>query len=259
MKIYPFILLIAAGMQFSCGDQLIDPVLNQTINSPSLEEYTSETELNEISQEFMYMTSFLITRSIIDDEPARDYFKEVMITSESDHFDLTDLISVSTNNMNPFQEELYEQFKTYNYEVIYDTTYIEKEEVISIRVVPPVANPDPAEDVFPHLATAQLKCSFLTFLTEAGGNNCLELYFPNIEVLGPAISLEDHSDRIRSTWHPMNNEESNDGMELNEDGGEYLFVDNSVYEDHVFLMVLRPENNSNCNYGNIDFTNYLSN
>lgn len=265
MKALRNLLTLVLITLFSCEynsmeEELLTP---DTFEKTKIHQSVGQTELSEIgdepqtvTEEFLYMISFLTTRTLLENEDARNYFKEMMINSGGDHFNIDQLLTIDAEEENAFELEFHNQFGKYNFEMVLDTV---DNDSIFPTVIPPQATVHPPEDDFPDITGSVMNAGFSEFVSEISGNNCLELYFPNIQILGPEVSLEDHSTLMRATWHPLNNDSFNSGMELYADGGKYKIIGDEEVEEPVFLIVVRPENTNNCNYGPLDFTQFLSN
>jgi len=186
-----------------------------------------------------------------------------MISSETDHFLLSEILEPNLTDENPFEEEFYRQFQKYNYEIIIDSTIVDEE--TTYRVVPPEQSMEPDEDLAAFLCpnpnlpqNSAITSPYINYKSLLVEENNIDIAFPNIEVLGASVSLEEHVSMMRTTWHPLDNSTSNIGLELYEEGGECLCIDKSTVEEPVFLILLRPSNTNGFNYGNIDFTEFLS-
>lgn len=262
-------LLFATIVIFSsCEDTMMDTqfISEHTKDFENTEAQQENTEQpmeyetnNEINEGFLFMISYLCSRAIIENEEARVYFNEVLISSEADHFDLGDLLQMDTSTYNPFEDEFYEQFKKYNYQIIVDT--VASDTVISdfpeLTVIPPSAQTDPPASDYGH-TNVIITGEYVSVLASLIERHCLQFYFPNIDLLGSTVNMEDHMSLIRTTWHPLNEDNFNAGMELNADGGKYKDITMNEAEEEILLLVLRPVNTDHCQYGTIDYTTFLS-
>ncbi len=179
MKLVRFSFLFALLIMVSCNsepDELEQLEVNETIENEVTSSQTGRFNLDlpddpaDETEQLMYMTSFLVGRTLLADAPARDYFYAQM-NQYGNTFGLSKVLSASPTNPNPFQAAFHTQFYLYNYDLDNGNTG-------GGPVSPPVA-PNPPPDRWGGV----LQMPLASYLGTVVNTYSWELHIPNDNVL----------------------------------------------------------------------------
>ncbi|WP_431164563.1 hypothetical protein [Tenacibaculum halocynthiae] len=182
----------------------------------------------------MYMTSFLIGKTLIENENARDYFYELIKDSRLTSINLIDIMDSNVVDSNPFEVAFHEQFNAYNWHL----------NPMSGGPNPPVesstAEPDPSK--WGGILDAQMY--YHQYLIEIIELNKWELNFPNKNIYIDNIqNLSDYliaNEKLICLWNMYNTGLYTDGLILNTNGrGSYLPPNFNVSTASSLVMILK--------------------
>lgn len=190
---------------------------------------------NQEVEQLMFMTSFLIGKTLIENEAARDYFYNHIADSRITAIKLSDIMDDSVIDSNPFEIEFHKQFNKYNYH----------RNPQSGDTDPPTStslDPDPLK----WGGALGERVLYKSYLNKVINLNNWELYLPNKNtVLSNGHTLTDYfvrNDKIICLWRLNENIKKiySDGLVLYTDGrGSYLPLNFTLLNNLSFVFVLR--------------------
>ncbi len=212
--------------------EVIEKVQNSKRNISLSLEPVEDPEKAKVEQ-LMYMTSFLIGKTLLENEAARDYFYEQIKSVKTNKIELINILDASFIDSNPFEIGFHEQFNNYNW-----------------HIDPQGGSPDPPKST--SLEPDPLKWGgildsqmyYQQYLIEIIDLKKWELYFPNKNVfLENYQNFTDYladNHIIRCSWNNDSFNLYSDGMVLYDDGrGEYLSRFFDPFRSLSFMFVLR--------------------
>ncbi|KAB1155983.1 hypothetical protein F7018_11225 [Tenacibaculum aiptasiae] len=235
LKLLFFVLLICISCNVNNEEiQIIEKEQNKAnrnnFNSKPFQIYNAQ----EVEQ-LMFMTSFLIGKTLIENESARDFFYNHIADSRITAIKLSDIMDDDTMDSNPFEIEFQKQFNKYNYHKNPQTGETDPPTSTSL-------DPDPFRwgGIFGPTMLYEL------FIDKVINLNDWELYFPNKNsVLSNGLTLTEYfqrNDRVICLWR-LNEKIKriySDGLILYTDGrGSYLPLNFNPSNSSSFTFLLR--------------------
>ncbi len=238
LKQFLFVLIICV----SCNDnneeiQIIEKEQNKAITgNVSMKPFQAYD--NKEVEKLMFMTSFLIGKTIIENEAARDYFYDYIEDPRTTAINLSDIMDDDVIDSNPFEIEFHKQFNKYNYHKDPQTGETDPPTSTSL-------DPDPLRwgGIFGPTMLYEL------YLDNIINSNDWELYFPNKNsVLSNGLTLTDYfsrNDVVICLWR-LNEKIKrmySDGLILYTSGnGSYLPLNFNPANSSSFIFLLKNKN-----------------
>lgn len=181
----------------------------------------------------MYMTSFLIGKTLIENKYARDYFYSLIKDPKLTSINLIDIMDSNVVDSNPFEVAFHEQFNMYNW-----------------HIDPQSGAPDPPiktsiePDSVKWGGVLDAHIYYQQYLHEIIELNKWELNFPNKNIYIDNIqNLSDYliaNEKLICLWNMYNTGLYTDGLILNNNGrGSYLPPNFNVSTASSLVMILK--------------------
>ncbi|MDC1162279.1 hypothetical protein OAT18_02435 [Tenacibaculum sp.] len=180
--------------------------------------------------QLMYMTSFLIGKTLLEDETGRSYFYQYISNPLTVAIRLNTVLDDNYSDSTPFEAAFHERFNDYNSHINIDGG----------NEVPAVVIPDPD----PIRWGGVLDMHYFTYLNNIINNRNLGLYFPNKRLLqNNYANLSEYfqsNDKIVCLWENSQDSHLYDGVILNIDGsGDYLPQGFKPENSPYFIIILK--------------------
>ncbi|WP_435263964.1 hypothetical protein [Tenacibaculum sp. nBUS_03] len=193
------------------------------------EEVEEEVDKKE---KLMYITSYLIGKTLIESEAARDFFYELIKNNELSKIGLNDLLKTKIIDSNPFEVAFQEQFNTYNWHI----------DPQSGAPNPPKSTSTPDSTKWGGMLDSQMY--YQQYLNEILELNKWELYFPNKAVfLDNTQNFSDYliaNKKLICLWNTKYFGLFTDGLILHINGeGNYLPLNFNVSSASSFVIILK--------------------
>lgn len=195
-----------------------------------------EVPNNNETEQLMFMTSFLIGKTLIESEEARDYFYSHIANPRITKIELINILDADVIDSNPFEIAFHEQFNTYNWHLNPQSGGPEPPTSTSL-------DPDPLR--WGGILDAQMY--YQQYLIEIIELKKWELYFPNkSSVLDNRQTLTEYFQRNTTMVCLWNNNEKkklfSDGLVLHKNRkGEYLPLNFDPFQSFYFMFILRDK------------------
>lgn len=222
----------------SCVDnnaniEIVGKIQSEKEKELSREAIIKDPILNE-KERLMYMTSFLIGKTILENKEARDYFYERILNRKINRIDLIKLIDLDYTITNPFEEAFEQQYKKYNWHT----------SPIAGGPVPPTVTAEPDAIRWGGVLDSQIQYS--QYLVEVINHKNWELYFPNksayINQLQDLATYFMHYNTLNCLWSLHQLTLFSDGVILQTDGsGSYLPENFDLLTTNSLTFILRDK------------------